>query len=191
MSDTSTDAGAAPAAAATGAAPGTAGADEQQPVAPIQFLGQFVKDLSFEAPHAPEIFQDLRQTAPDIPISIDCAMRELKENQYEVMLNLHLEATVGDKPAFILEVAYGCVVALGELPPEHIRPVLMIEVPRQMYPFVRQIVADTTVQGGFPPLMLQLVDFMDLYRRKYATEEENRREASAAVTGGPVAGQNL
>jgi len=187
MSDTSTDAGAAAATSAQDAP----GADQQQPVAPIQFLGQFVKDLSFEAPHAPEIFQDLRQTAPDIPISIDCAMRELKEDQYEVMLNLHLEATVGDKTAFILEVAYGCVVKLGELPPEHVRPVLMIEVPRQMYPFVRQIVADATVQGGFPPLMLQLVDFMDLYRRKYATEEERQRETSAAVTGGPVAGQNL
>lgn len=186
MSDTSTDAG----AATTDAGAAT---DNQQPVAPIQFLGQFVKDLSFEAPHAPEIFQDLRQTAPDIPISIDCAMRELKEGQYEVMLNLHLEATVGDKPAFILEVSYGAVVKLGELPEEHIRPVLMIEVPRQMYPFVRQIVADTTVQGGFPPLMLQLVDFMDLYRRKYATEEENKREAamSAMTGGGQVAGQNL
>lgn len=181
MSDTSTDAGAA-----------AANSEESQPVAPIQFIGQFVKDLSFEAPHAPEIFQDLRQTAPDIPISIDCAMRELKENQYEVMLNVHLEATVGDKAAFILEVSYGCVVSLGEVPEEHVRPILMIEVPRQMYPFVRQIVAETTTAGGFPPLMLQLVDFMDLYRRKYATEEEQRRESEmAAMTGGPVAGQNL
>lgn len=184
MSDTSTDGGAAPAEAPA--------ADQQQPVAPIQFIGQFVKDLSFEAPHAPEIFQDLRQTAPDIPISIDCSMRELKEGQYEVTLNVHLEATVGEKTAFILEVAYGCVVKLGELPEEHVRPVLMIEVPRQMYPFVRQIVAETTTSGGFPPLMLQLVDFMDLYRRKYATEDEHRREAEmAAMTGGPVAGQNL
>ena len=181
MSDTSTDAGAAPA--------------DQQPVAPIQFIGQYIKDLSFEAPHAPEIFQELRQTAPDIPISIDCAVRELKENQHEVTLTVHLEATVGDKPAFIMEVAYAAVVVLGKLPEEHIRPVLMIEVPRQMYPFVRQIVADVTVQGGFPPLMLQIVDFMDLYRRKYASDEDNKREAlardMAAMTGGPVSGQNL
>lgn len=177
MSDTSTDAGAA----------------DNQPVAPIQFVGQFIKDLSFEVPHAPEIFNEMRETAPDIPISIDCETRELKENTHEVCLNLHLEATVGDKAAFILEVTYACVVVLGELPEEHKRPVLMIEVPRQMYPFVRQIVADTTVQGGFPPLMLQLVDFMDLYRRKYATEDENAREAEAMakMTGGPVAGQNL
>lgn len=181
MSDTSTDAGAA--------------ASDQQPVAPIQFVGQYIKDLSFEAPHAPEIFQDLRQTAPDIPISIDCSVRELKENQHEVTLTIHLEATVGEKPAFILEVAYACVVVLGEVPEEHIRPVLMIEVPRQMYPFVRQIVADITVQGGFPPLMLQLVDFTDLYRRKYADESElmanDPSQATAAVTGGRVSGQNL
>ena len=180
MSDTSTDAGA-----------------DAQPVAPIQFVGQFIKDLSFEVPHAPDIFQDMRQTAPDIPISIECEMREMKDKHYEVTLILHLEATIGEKQAFILEVSYSSVVILGDLPDEHIRPVLMIEVPRQMYPFVRQIVADTTVQGGFPPLMLQLVDFTDLYRRKYATPEEHEREeqmkseAMAKVTGGQVSGQNL
>lgn len=185
MSDTSTDAG----AAADAIAGTTAG--EQPLVAPIQFLGQFVKDLSFEAPHAPEIFQDLRQTAPDIPISIECTMRELKENQHEVVLNIHLEATVGDKPAFILELAYGCVVKLGDVPADHVHPVLMIEVPRQMYPFVRQIVADTTVQGGFPPLMLQLVDFMDLYKRKYVDGGKTDGPNMTAMTGGNVAGQNL
>ena len=170
----------------------------EQPVAPIQFIGQFIKDLSFEVPHAPEIFQDIRQTAPDIPISIECEMRELKEDHFEVTLNLHLEATVGERPAFILEMSYACVVIIGDMADEHRRPVLLIEVPRQMYPFVRQIVADTTTQGGFPPLMLQPVDFTDLYRRKYATEEERRLEAErraangmARMTGGPVAGQNL
>jgi len=181
MSDTSTDAGAAPA--------------NSQPVAPIQFIGQYIKDLSFEAPDAPEIFQVLRETPPDIPISIDCAVRQIKENQHEVTLTVHLEATVGEKAAFIMEVAYACVVQLGNIPEDHIRPVLLIEVPRQMYPFVRQIVADVTTQGGFPPLMLQLVDFTDLYRRKFATDEEQQREAEAksksAITGGTVAGQNL
>lgn len=180
MSDTSTDAGAA-----------------AQPVAPIQVVAQFIKDLSFEVPHAPEIFSEMRQTAPDIPISIECGTREIKDNTHEVTLSLHLEATVGDKAAFILEVSYAAVVILGDLPEEHIRPVLLIEVPRQLYPFVRQIVSDTTVQGGFPPVMLQLVDFMDLYRQKYATEEERAREeeagasAMAKMTGGPVAGQSL
>jgi preprotein translocase subunit SecB len=180
MSDTSTDAGA-----------------DIQPVAPIQIVGQYIKDLSFEVPHAPDIFDDMREKAPDIPISIDCSTREIKENTHEVTFNLHLEATVGEKAAFILEVTYASVVVLGELPAEHVRPVLLIEVPRQMFPFVRQIVADTTVQGGFPPLMLQLVDFMDLYRRKYATEEEKNASAHkeavamAKMTGGPVAGQNL
>jgi len=180
MSDTSTDAGAA-------------AATDEQPVAPIQFLGQYIKDLSFEAPSAPDIFQDLRQTAPDIPIAIDCAVRELKADQYEVALTIHIEATVGDKPVFILEVTYGCVVKIGDIGDENVRPVLMIEVPRQLYPFVRQIVADMTIQGGFPPLMLQPVDFIDLYRQKYETDEDRAREAARrnAVTGGPVAGQGL
>ncbi len=159
---------------------------DQQPTAPIQFIGQFIKDLSFEVPHAPDIFQDLRQTAPDIPVSIECSTRELKESQHEVTLNIHLEATVGDKAAFVLELSYACIVILGDVPDEHIRPVLLIEVPRQTFPFVRQIVADVTVQGGFPPLMLQLVDFPDLYRRKYATEAENGADPKSNADGKPI-----
>ena len=155
---------------------------EPQPVSRIQFVGQFIKDLSFEVPHAPEIFNDMRETAPDIPISIDCETRELKENTHEVSINIHVEATIGDKPAFIMEVAYAGIVILGEIPEDHVRPVLLIEVPRQMIPFVRQVVADITVQGGFPPLMLQLIDFMDLYRRKYSTEDELAREARDITT---------
>ncbi len=186
MSDTSADPGAGNGTDA-GAAPG------RQPVTPIQFLGQYIKDLSFEAPHTPDIFQELRETAPDIPIAIDVSVRELKESQYEVTLSVHVEATSGEKSVFILEVDYACVVKIGDIGDEHVRPILMIEVPRQMYPFVRQIIADLTVQGGFPPLMLQLVDFIDLYRQKYETDEDRAREAARrnALTGGAVAGQNL
>ncbi|MFL2770744.1 MAG: protein-export chaperone SecB [Rhodospirillaceae bacterium] len=162
-------------------APKESGTDSQ-PVSSVQFVGQFIKDLSFEVPHAPEIFNEMRETAPDIPISVDCETRELKENTHEVSINIHVEATIGDKPAFILEVAYVGIVILGEIPKDHVRPVLLIEVPRQMFPFVRQVVADTTVQGGFPPLMLQLIDFMDLYRRKYSTEDELAREAKDMTT---------
>ena len=162
-------------------APKESGTDSQ-PVSSVQFVGQFIKDLSFGVPHAPEIFNEMRETAPDIPISVDCETRELKENTHEVSINIHVEATIGDKPAFILEVAYVGIVILGEIPKDHVRPVLLIEVPRQMFPFVRQVVADTTVQGGFPPLMLQLIDFMDLYRRKYSTEDELAREAKDMTT---------
>ena len=140
-----------------------------QPVAPIRLLGQYIRDLSFEVPQAPEIFNILRQAAPEIPVSLDTDMRHLSGSTYEVTLSAHVEAFAAGKTAFILEVAYGCVVEINEqaVPEEHIHPILLIEVPRQMFPFVRQIVSDMTVNGGFPPLMLQIVDFTELYRNKF------------------------
>jgi preprotein translocase subunit SecB len=96
-------------------------------------------------------------------------MTHQADSTYEVVLSAHAEAVVAGKTVFILEVQYGALVELNEqlIGQEHIHPVLLIEIPRQMFPFVRQIVADLTVSGGFPPLFLQLIDFAELYRAKY------------------------
>jgi preprotein translocase subunit SecB len=141
-----------------------------QPGAPIRILGQYIKDLSFEVPNAPDIFNLLRQKPPEIPVSMDTAVQHINAGSFEVTLSLNLEATVGDKAAFILELIYGCVVELDQktVPENQVHPFLHIEVPRQLFPFVRQIVGEMTVGGGFPPLMLQMVDFNDMYRRKFA-----------------------
>jgi len=149
----------------------TAPTGEEQPSAlPIRFLGQFIKDLSFEAPNAPEIFNTLRQQAPNIPVSIDTAVRQLDGPVFEVTLTIHLEAVVAEKTAFLLEAVYGCVVEVNPqvVAQEHVHPLLLIEVPRHMFPFVRQIVSDLTGSAGFPPLLLQVIDFADLYRKKFA-----------------------
>ena len=143
---------------------------------PIELLAQYIKDLSFETPHSPQIFQDLRESPPDIPVEIECETEELKENQHEVTLKIHIEATIGKKTVFILELAYAGVIKLGNLPKEHIKPMLLIETPRLLFPFARKIVSDVTVQGGFPPLMLQIVDFKDIYIKKYASEEERAQK---------------
>ncbi|MBP01920.1 MAG: protein-export chaperone SecB [Rhodospirillaceae bacterium] len=145
---------------------------EGQLLAPIQIISQFIKDLSFESPSAPEIFQDLRYASPDIPTSVDCKAKQLKENQFEVTVSLHVHSTIGHKSAFIIELEYSAVVLLGKIPEPHTLPVLLIEVPRQMYPFIREIVADVTVKGGFPPLMLQVIDFKDIYEQKYIKNKE-------------------
>lgn len=144
-------------------------ADEPAPVAPLRILAQYIRDLSFEVPGGPEIFPLLRTASPEIPTSIDMSMRHMTGTTYEVTLSAHIEAFVAGKTAFILEVEYGSVVELDEniIPPEHLHVALLMEVPRLMFPFVRQIVADMTVSGGFPPLMLQMVDFGDIYRKKF------------------------
>lgn len=157
-------------------------ATAQAPVPTVRMLGQFIKDLSFEVPHAPEIFTILRQSPPDIPIGIDVSMRHVSDTTYEVTVSTNIEATAAGKPAFILELAYGCLVDVNEaaVPNEAIHPMLMMEVPRQIFPFVRQIVADMTVGGGFPPLLLQMVDFADLYRRKYGVPVQPVEQAPPA-----------
>lgn len=139
------------------------------PASPIRILGQYIKDFSFETPHAPEIFNILRTEAPEIPIGLDTVVRQLSGPSFEVTLSVQLEAVAAGKKAFILELAYAAVVEVNPeiVPQEHVHPILMIEVPRQLFPFVRQLVAEVTGAGGFPPLMLQIFDFADLYRKKF------------------------
>jgi preprotein translocase subunit SecB len=140
------------------------------PIAPpLQFLGQYIKDLSFEAPLAPDIFNALRETSPDMSITIDANVRQIEGPIFEVIVTVSLDAKAGEKTAFIMELAYGCVVELNTklVPQEYAHSLLLIEVPRHMFPFVRQIVSHTTGAGGFPPVMVQMIDFADLYRRKF------------------------
>tara|TARA_R110000868_G_scaffold49607_6_gene159737 strand:+ start:4527 stop:5090 length:564 start_codon:yes stop_codon:yes gene_type:complete len=154
--------------------------------APVRFLGQYIKDLSFEVPNTPDIYNLLRQKAPDIPISLETSAQHINAGLFEVKLSVSLRATVEDKTAFILELVYGCLAEVNSksLPEEHVHPFLHIEVPRQMFPFVRQIVSDMTVGGGFPPLLLQIVDFNEIYRKKFAGTAQPSSEAGPS--NGPV-----
>ena len=150
-----------------------------QAVAPLKFLGQFIKDMSFEAPLVPDIFNVLRDNSPEMEITIDASARQIEGPLFEVMISVHLEAKTVEKTAFILELAYGCLVELNPavVPPEYAHSLLLIEVPRYLFPFVRQIVSDTTSSGGFPPLMMQMVDFADIYRRKFGPEGPGGKES--------------
>lgn len=147
-----------------------AGAEQPPPLSPIRILGQYIKDFSFEVPGAPDIYSALQTQSPEIPISIDVAARNLTgTSTYEVSLTIHLEAALPDRKAFILELTYCGAVDVNRqvVAEEHIHPLLMIEIPRQLFPFARQIVSDVTGHGGFPPLQLQMVDFALLYRQKF------------------------
>ncbi|MGE4063922.1 MAG: protein-export chaperone SecB [Rhodospirillaceae bacterium] len=160
-----------------------ASGDQPPPLAPIRIAGQYIKDLSFEVPGAPEIYAQLQQEAPEIPISIDVAARPLNETAYEVSLTIHLEATLQSRKAFILELTYCAAVEVNKqiVAEEHIHPLLMIEIPRQLFPFARQIVSDATGHGGFPPLQLQIVDFALLYRQKWGIPGQAQPQPQPAV----------
>ena len=149
---------------------------------PITIHAQYVRDLSFENPNAPE---SLRPTggAPEMDINIGMDARKLEgediNNLFEVVLNVRAAAMNGEDPVFIAELQYGITVSIGdEVPEENHHPLLLIEIPRMAFPFVRQIMSDVTVQGGYPPLLLNPVDFHALYMQRFGAEIEAAQQAA-------------
>lgn len=142
----------------------------------LQVNMQYIKDLSFEIPGAPHSFIEMQGKNPEIPIHVDVNVTNVSANAYEVVLHLKVEALLDGKALFILELAYAGVFTLN-LPEEQIHPVLLIECPRLLFPFARNIVADMTRDGGLPPLLLQPLDFVQLYRAR--VEEMNAQEGQA------------
>lgn len=160
-------------AAPTGAPNGGEPAgDQPQPEAqPMTIEAQYIKDLSFENPTAPRGLA--LQGNPDINIDVNTTAAGLGGNAYEVVLGLRGEAKVEDQPLFIVELSYGGVFTLNNVPEESIKPVLLIEAARHLFPFARNILANATRDGGFPPLLINPIDFVQLYRQQHMTAEES------------------
>ena len=143
----------------------------------LTILAQYVKDFSFENPGAPRSLQ-ARDKAPAINISVNVNANPLAESDFDVLLSLNAEAKDGDKMLFNAELAYGGVFRITGFPQEHMLPVLFIECPRLLFPFARQIVADATRNGGFPPLMIDPIDFTQMFTQRMA-EEQARAKVQA------------
>ena len=155
-------------------------AAQQHP--PIVINAQYVKDLSFEAPTAPAIFPQLQRQQPDIGVKVDVQARMLDaaSSFYEVLLQISAECKVGGETAFVVELTYGGVFTLN-VRPEDVRPVLLIECPRLLFPFARHVVANATMNGGFLPLMLGPIDFVNLYQSQAAQPQGEGGEAVVLV----------
>jgi preprotein translocase subunit SecB len=144
------------------------GAQETPSGAPaLNSLAQYLKDFSFENPNAPRSLGPQEQ-APNISIQVNVNAKQLAPTDFEVTLTL--DASAGEREAllFKLDLEYGGVFRLVNIPEEQVHPIVMIECPRLLFPFVRQIVADATRQGGFPPLYIDPIDFVALYQQKAA-----------------------
>ena len=143
---------------------GAAGAAQTQQ---LLINAQYIKDLSFENPRAP---QSLGQQAaqPSVDINIDVKAQSLGTENYEVLLTIKAGAKVQDNTLFIIELVYGAIITVRNVPQEAMASVVLVETPRLMFPFARSIVADTTRDGGFPPLMINPIDFAELLRRNTA-----------------------
>jgi preprotein translocase subunit SecB len=137
---------------------------EAAPAAQLNVLAQYTKDLSFENPNAPTSLQPQSQ-APQINIQINVSANNLSESEFEVTLSVEGKAENAGKVMFSFELAYAGVFRIVNVPKENLHPLVMIECPRLLFPFAREIIATAVRDGGFPPLMLDPVDFVGLYRQ--------------------------
>lgn len=128
-------------------------------------LAQYVKDLSFENPGAPQSLRG-RTTNPNINITINVTPGPMNGNEVEVELKLDVKATTGNEVLFAIELVYAGLFRLTNIPPEAVQPVIRIECPRLLFPFARQIIADASRNGGFPPLLIDPIDFVALFRQR-------------------------
>ena len=162
---------------------------QQQP--PLVVNIQYVKDLSFEVPNAPQVFTHIR-TQPQVNINLDVQARRVQEGQnvYEVSLVIRAEAHEPSNQGngqsapvpptvFVAELTYAGVFTLTGLPDNAVEPVLLVECPRILFPFARNIVAEVTRDGGFPPVLLQPIDFVALWQARRAQAQPAVQPATA------------
>lgn len=136
----------------------------------MKILGQYLKDLSFENPNAPQSL-NTQTGQPEISISVNVNARTLTATDFEVELHLDAKASHNEKVVFAAELLYAGVFRLENIPQEALHPVVLIECPRMLFPFARQVLADATRNGGFPPLMLDPIDFAGMYQKRLAQSQ--------------------
>jgi preprotein translocase subunit SecB len=147
----------------------------------LRVLTQYVKDLSFESPGAPQSLRG-RDKAPSISINVNVNANPISEKEFDVQLSLNAQASFEkDKDVlFNIELVYGGVFHVEGFPQEHMLPILFIECPRLLFPFARQIIAECSRNGGFPPLMIDPIDFAQMFQQRMA-EEQARQKVQATT----------
>lgn len=156
-----------------GAAPGT------DTVARATIINQYIKDLSFENPNAFDIFKASSGKAPKIEVSIDINGIKKSEDTYESELKFTINAKQGETSAFVIELVYAGLFSVTNMPEEALQPFMHIQAPFILFPFARRVIADATRDGGYPPLMLDPIDFTGLYQARMQAEAGKTPTANA------------
>jgi preprotein translocase subunit SecB len=144
-------------------------------------FSQYVKDLSFENPNAPAIYQNTN--APQIDVQFNIGSAQVADEIHEVVLKIDVKAEVEGQVAFVVDFTYGGLFGLRNVPAEAVQPFLLGEAPRLLFPFARRIVADAIRDGGFPPLMLEPIDFNGLYVQQAAARAQDGEPTSIEGVG--------
>jgi len=133
----------------------------------VRVLAQFLRDFSFENPRAPDSLR-VNDAQPGLEMAVEMGARGRPDGLFEVDLKINCSAKQGENIAFQIEVVYGGLFELAGVPEEHVEAVLLIECPRLLFPFVRRIVSDVTIDGGFPPFQMEPIDFGAVYEAQRA-----------------------
>ena len=143
----------------------------------MNILAQFIRDMSFENILAQKGTEG--EVSPDVDVQVNLDARKRSTlGQYEIInkLNVNSKSKENADPLFLLEVEYGGIFQIGGVPDEQMHPFLLIECPRMLFPFLRRIVSDITRDGGFPPLNLENIDFLQLYKREAARRKSQTED---------------
>lgn len=151
---------------------------QAQPLPPrMQVRTQYIKDMSFE-----NVIGQKYKTpkgAPDVKVGVNLDGKKLDDGTFEVVMHIEVKATASDEPLFLLEMDYAGLFTIENVPNEQLHPYLMIECPRMLFPYVRRIVSDVTRDGGFPPVNVDNIDFLQLYRNEIARRQAAPTEGTA------------
>jgi len=148
----------------------------------VGMISQYVKDLSFENPNAPAVYQ--WQSQPQIEVQFNIGTQRLGEDIYEVALKIEVIARAESNTAFAVDLLYAGLFGIRNLPEEQLQPFLLAEAPRLLFPFARRVVADAIRDGGFPPLVLDPIDFGALYMQRAAQMQAEASGAQASLETG-------
>jgi preprotein translocase subunit SecB len=160
-------------------------AQQQMVQQPLTIQTQYIKDLSFENPGAPAALTGQMQ-APEISINLNLDGQQLGERQFEVILKINAEAKADGQTVFLAELSYGGICAISDqVPAEQISAIAMIEGARQLFPFARAVLATATRDGGYPPLLINPVNFVAFYQQMVARQHAQQGEAAAGNGAAP------
>lgn len=162
----------------TDAPAGNGAAQPQQPIQPqIRMLAHYIRDLSFENVAAMET--NPTDGKSEIQVAVNLEGNKTDDGRYKTAIKINATAKVGDATRFLIELDYGALFSIENAPAEHVHPILFIECPRLLLPFARRVIADITRDGGYPPVMLDNIDFATLYRQQL--EQARAQQAQAAA----------
>ncbi len=160
---------------------GEAGASPIATDGPQLFINlQYIKDFSFENPRAPQSLVQ-QPSQPEVTINVDVTAQNLNPEAYEVALTINVTARVQEEPVFLVELVYAAVVTIRNAPEPMLASLLLVESPRIIFPFARAMIANATRDGGFPPLMINPIDFAELLRRRQSPEQPDTGEDETTV----------